>query len=544
MQLKEGSTLQGGKYRIIRVLGQGGFGITYLAENTFFEKKVAIKEFFPKEYCGRDATSHITLGTQNNEETVTKLRERFIKEARNIAKLDYPGIVKIHDIFEENNTAYYVMDYIEGESLNDMVKRYGPLPEGNAIEYIRKVGQALEYIHSRKMTHFDVKPANIVVRKSDNLPILIDFGLSKQYDSQGDATSTMMQALSHGYAPMEMYSHQGIMSFSPQTDVYSLAATLLYLLTAQLPPQASIVIEEGLSIPALLDDATANAILTGMDPSRKKRFATVKDFLGALPDIKPVPLEDLERTRIIFPDDEKSQACEKMRLQIKELKEKHDAELSQKQDEIKRLKAEASFMESRIGSLTEEAEKKPSKKWRTCSIFMAIVAVICIIGWINEDNYADILRDRLIISGDEINTLEGSLARHDKLIENISKGSKVFIWDIDVRNDGQDYGEKIYSTQTTFINPRFDAINLSDNPVEIGIKFYTPGGMSTGTPSQRGYSYVDTIPAGFGYTDFLNHWMTPLGWGGEKKGHWSPGNYRFEFWVEGKCVATKKFTIY
>ena len=111
MQLKEGSELQNGKYRIIRVLGQGGFGITYLAENTFFEKKVAIKEFFPKDFCGRDNTSHLTLGTQNNAETVSKLKDRFLKEVKNIAKLDHPGIIKIHDIFEENNTAYYVMDY-------------------------------------------------------------------------------------------------------------------------------------------------------------------------------------------------------------------------------------------------------------------------------------------------------------------------------------------------------------------------------------------------------------------------------------------------
>ena len=114
MQLKTNSLLQSGKYRIIRLLGQGGFGITYLAENTMLGKQVAIKEFFPKDFCGRDNTSHLTLGTQNNADTVSKLKARFIKEAQNIAKLDHPGIVHIHDIFEENNTAYYVMDYIDG----------------------------------------------------------------------------------------------------------------------------------------------------------------------------------------------------------------------------------------------------------------------------------------------------------------------------------------------------------------------------------------------------------------------------------------------
>ena len=229
MQLKENAILQSGKYRIIRVLGQGGFGITYLAQNTYLDKLVAIKEFFPKDFCGRDNTSHLTLGTQNNAETVAKLKSRFLKEARNIAKLDHPGIVKIHDIFEENNTAYYVMDYIDGENLNELVKRSGPLSESKAIEYICKVGDALEYIHSRNMTHFDVKPANIVLRKSDDQPILIDFGLSKQYDAHGDATSTLMQGVSNGYSPIEAYNSQSQTSFSPKTDIYSLGATLYYL---------------------------------------------------------------------------------------------------------------------------------------------------------------------------------------------------------------------------------------------------------------------------------------------------------------------------
>lgn len=282
MQLKLGSELQNGKYRIIRVLGQGGFGITYLAENTFFDKLVAIKEFFPKDFCGRDYTSHLTLGTQNNAETVAKLKARFLKEAKNIAKLDHQGIIKIHDIFEENNTAYYVMDYIEGENLNEMVKRDGPLSETKAVEYIRKVGDALDYIHSRNMTHFDVKPANIMVRRSDDQPILIDFGLSKQYDAHGDATSTLMQGVSHGYSPIELYNPGSLSSFSPQTDVYSLAATLYFLLTGNVPPSASDMLENGLSMPSSISDINSSAIFNAMSVSRAKRPQNILSFLGEL----------------------------------------------------------------------------------------------------------------------------------------------------------------------------------------------------------------------------------------------------------------------
>ena len=116
-KLAIGTTLLSGKYRIESILGQGGFGITYLASHTILDRKVAIKEFFPKEYCDRDdQTSHITIGTKNNTEIVDQLRNKFIKEAKNISKLDHPNIIKIQDVFEENNTAYYVMEYIDGDA--------------------------------------------------------------------------------------------------------------------------------------------------------------------------------------------------------------------------------------------------------------------------------------------------------------------------------------------------------------------------------------------------------------------------------------------
>lgn len=282
MQLKTNSLLQSGKYRIIRLLGQGGFGITYLAENTMLGKQVAIKEFFPKDFCGRDNTSHLTLGTQNNADTVSKLKARFIKEAQNIAKLDHPGIVHIHDIFEENNTAYYVMDYIEGENLNEIVKHNGPLPEGKAVKYVEKVGEALEYIHSRNMTHFDVKPANIVIRRKDDQPILIDFGLSKQYDAHGDATSTLMQGISQGYSPIELYNYGSVSTFSPQTDVYSLGATLLFLISGKVPPQPSSIIEEGLDLSPVADAQLKTAIESAMQVGRTKRPESVESLISLL----------------------------------------------------------------------------------------------------------------------------------------------------------------------------------------------------------------------------------------------------------------------
>lgn len=278
--LTPGVLLNNGTFRIERVLGQGGFGITYLAFDTSLDRKVAIKEFFPKDYCDREgATRHVTLGTQNAAQFVNKLKAKFLKEAKNIAKFDHPGIIKIHAAFEENNTAYYVMDFIEGESLSAMVKRSGPLPEAKALKYIEQVGRALEYVHTHRMNHLDVKPANIMLLKKDDEPILIDFGLSKQYDSDGNQTSTTPVGISHGYAPMEQYNDGGVKEFSPQTDLYSLAATLYYILSGIVPPQATRLADEDLTFPSSIPSKFIESISKAMSSGRKKRHESISEFI-------------------------------------------------------------------------------------------------------------------------------------------------------------------------------------------------------------------------------------------------------------------------
>lgn len=281
--LTPGSFLQHGAYRIEAVLGQGGFGITYLATDVNLQRKVAIKEFFPKDYCEReDATSHVTLGTRNTAEFVNRLMAKFLKEARNIAKLNHPGIIRIFAAFEENNTAYYVMEYIEGESLSAMVKRGGPLPSSRAMRYVKEAGKALEYVHRLKINHLDIKPANIMVRRSDDTPVLIDFGLSKQYDSAGSQTSTTPTGISHGYAPLEQYNEGGVRNFSPQTDEYSLGATLYYLLSGVVPPHATTLNEEELTFPQGIPARLIAPISKSMSSARKDRYPDVATFIRAL----------------------------------------------------------------------------------------------------------------------------------------------------------------------------------------------------------------------------------------------------------------------
>ena len=285
--LSSESSLQGGRYRIVRMLGSGGFGITYLGTQTGLERNIVIKEFFMTDYCLRDEYSNlITVPTVSNVEFVKRFKDKFLKEALHIAQLKHPNIVNIIDVFEENGTAYYVMDFIEGGSLVEKVQREGSLPENVAKRYILQIADALNYIHQRFMNHLDVKPGNIMLSRNDNA-ILIDFGLSKQYDSQtGHQTSTTPVGISHGYAPMEQYKEGGVSEFSPETDIYSLGATLYYLLTGARPPVSQEINEDGLPLDQLkaknISWPTISAIINAMKPRRKERTHDINTFIAEL----------------------------------------------------------------------------------------------------------------------------------------------------------------------------------------------------------------------------------------------------------------------
>ncbi len=301
-QLKVGSTLQGDKYRIEKVLGQGGFGITYLAYQELLDRKVCIKEFFFKEYCERDeATSQVSLGTTANKEMVERFMAKFVKEARTISQMEHPNIIRIFDVFKENNTAYYVMEYIEGDSLADMVNRRGCIPEEEALCYIRCVADALDYVHQKHINHLDVKPGNILVRNSDKRVLLIDFGLSKQYDASGNQTSTTPVGISHGYAPIEQYKQNGVQEFSPQTDIYALGATLYKLLSGNTPPQPSDIINDGLpELPIYISENVRNAVKHAMQIRKADRPQEMKTFVKLLlaqeqPSCKPIATDKLEK---------------------------------------------------------------------------------------------------------------------------------------------------------------------------------------------------------------------------------------------------------
>ena len=334
MELKQGVRLQGGKYTIKRMLGQGGFGITYLGVQTGLGRQVAIKEFFMKDHCNRDAsTSCVSVGSSGACKMVDMYHQKFLKEARTLAEMDNRHVVRVYDVFEENATAYYVMEHISGGSLKDLVGRRGSLPEAEALGYIRQLADALAYIHGRHVMHLDVKPGNIMLRP-DGEVVLIDFGIAKHYDADNHETSGTPVGKSAGYAPMEQYQEGGVREFSPATDIYSMGATLYFLFTAAAPPEAHVVYENGLPpLPRFVSPAVCRAIEQAMQPSRKKRLQSVPEFLALLPES-----EEEQKKKKEEADRQAARLREEERRKAEQRKKEEQREAQRREEE--RRKAE------------------------------------------------------------------------------------------------------------------------------------------------------------------------------------------------------------
>lgn len=237
-------TILHGTYKIESYLSSGGFGNTYLAKNIEFDETYAIKEFFVKGVCQRDVNSTtISVSNAENTNSFEQQREKFKKEARRLRSLSNPHIVKVYDLFEENGTAYYVMDYVDGENLSARLKRTNaPLAESEVRNYLNQILDGLEAIHNKGMFHLDIKPANIMVDSHD-VAKLIDFGASKQQSTVGGATMSTGISYTNGYAPSEQMA-QSYDKFGPWTDFYALGATMYKLLTNQDPPSVSDLSED------------------------------------------------------------------------------------------------------------------------------------------------------------------------------------------------------------------------------------------------------------------------------------------------------------
>ena len=298
--LPHGSILAG-QYITGRVLGQGGFGITYLAFDTTLRVKVAIKEFLPESMAGRSAaaSANITVYSGERGEQFRYGLEHFLDEARVLAKfLGNPNIVGVRSYFEENNTAYFVMEYVEGISLKTYLKNHGgSIGWEDAVKLLMPVMDALCAVHKEGLIHRDVAPDNIYITGSGTVKLL-DFGAARY--SLGTKSQSLDVVLKHGYAPKEQYMRRGRQG--AYTDVYALAATFYAAVTGYLPPDALDRMEEddlvapstrGVHMPPELEQA----ILHGLEVRAEDRFQTMKEFQDAVykavtpPKREPEPAE-------------------------------------------------------------------------------------------------------------------------------------------------------------------------------------------------------------------------------------------------------------
>ena len=279
-------TVLNGKYLVGSVLGEGGFGITYIGYDLNLELRIAIKEFYPNGFCRRESSVTNTLSSYGGSqgESFEKWRSRFVKEAKSLAKCtNLSGIVGVKDFFEENNTAYIVMEYLEGQTLKEYLNRQGgKLPVGRALQALEPVMVSMSQVHRAGIIHRDISPDNIMIT-TDGMMKLLDFGAAVDLMKEEERSLSIM--LKPGYAPEEQYRTKG--KLGPWSDVYALAATIYKCITGITPPEAmERMREDHLAAPGSLGinmpPSVEAALLKGMSVYADNRYQTMDEFHHAL----------------------------------------------------------------------------------------------------------------------------------------------------------------------------------------------------------------------------------------------------------------------
>ena len=305
--LKPGTILDG-KYLVGEMLGQGGFGITYIGFDLLLEQKIAIKEYFPMStgMVSREGRSTVVWSDAVMQKSgVEKGFDSFLKEARKMAKLrSIPSVVGVNSVFIQNETAYIVMDFIEGETLLKKLQREGPMDYGTCVSLMTPIMQALSEVHKHGIIHRDISPDNIMVQ-SDGKLILLDLGAAKDLDIQGkdgNVQSSQMVA-KHGFSPVEQYGQAG--KIGPWTDVYAMAATIYYCCTGVLPPSATDrMIEDTLTCRPRLTKEEFDVLAFCMSVLPQKRPQNMDALFQIVthPAGKTPPVRDVPRTEPVRPE--------------------------------------------------------------------------------------------------------------------------------------------------------------------------------------------------------------------------------------------------
>ncbi len=272
-----------GRYRVCRSLGQGGFGITYLAEDELLGQKIVIKEYFPAAFARRAEDGSIRIMEETDRADFTEGRNRFLREARILTSLlDVPGVVKAWNYFQENQTAYLVMEYVQGISLRSWLEQNGEVPSfDEALEMLRPVVLALANIHKKGLLHRDITPDNLMVGANGTVKLL-DFGSARSYLREKDSEMTQTVLLKSGYAPPEQYDGKSVQG--PWTDIYALSATLYEMITGCMPEDAlqrqvrDELLEPSVYGAKITPEQEEHLLKRGLALDERERYTSVREF--------------------------------------------------------------------------------------------------------------------------------------------------------------------------------------------------------------------------------------------------------------------------
>ena len=449
--LRKGTRLIG-RYTIEGVLGQGGFGITYLGMDELHKKKVAIKEFFPQGIVTRNIEYEdtVTVTLVGEKENYDKGKERFLKEAQTMAMFSKDkGIVKALDFFEINNTAYIVMEYLEGVTLKQYLRENERIDAEDLVELLVPLIEALDEIHSQGLIHRDISPDNIMVLPDVRIK-LMDFGAARDYTEFGEKSLSIV--LKPGYAPPEQYQTHGVQG--PWTDIYALCATMYKCITGENPPDAiervmddslKKISEFGIAIPPQEEAA----IIKGMSVSAKDRYQDIKDFCEDLygayeetpasenkeseikPDLIKENVEDkVDTSAEEIPKRESLANEEGQEAEQVSAKEKREA-VSQKKIDRKSLEQYETKEETSVQNVKSEPDNKKQSQRKKFSgkAVLAVFLCILLVGG-GAKLYSD-KREQQIVEKKKEALKKQPYTLHNPKIENYSsaESGKKVTWD-------------------------------------------------------------------------------------------------------------------
>ena len=456
--LQPNTTLQGGKYRIERVLGQGGFGNTYVGVNTVFNERVAIKEFFMRGVSLREGDQvTVSVSVPENKESFLQQKEKFKKEALRIRQLKNDHIVAVHDLFEENGTAYYVMDYVDGQNLADRLKITGkPIKEQDVRYILPQILDALKVVHDAGFWHLDLKPANIMLERGGIIK-LIDFGASKQLNAQkGGATTNTAISYTNGYAPREQME-QNYDKFGPWTDIYALGATLYNLLTNKRPPLPTDIDDDmsedkhlALPFPEGVSDGMKNCVLWMMKTNRLQRPQSIDAIISEEKTRKEEPKQALKQQ----PTSQKATVYDDEATIIAEPKYKKEEIIVES-----KVKTQPSTKSLNNNSRTIE-DNKGFRHWSPLGVIVLIVLAVVLWSNYSHDSKTDTSGTEVIaIEAEEkekakdvmfdqsqietsilvhLDSLAAELGKMPFFLSNIHKNTDISVYDISVESKNSD----------------------------------------------------------------------------------------------------------